>query len=136
MTRLRKALDSDEIQQFMDEKLKGNRIFFGRYNSETPVAGDFPYSSDPEEEKKLKRSRRFKIKRLQGIMKDLEDQSLELQKWVESASDDEERKTREDQKYTFQRLYGKDKRISNRQHSTSTASHGFAHAARRSTAIG
>ena len=112
MTRLRKALDSDEIQQFMDEKLKGNRIFFGRYNSETPVAGDFPYSSDPEEEKKLKRSRRFKIKRLQGIMKDLEDQSLELQKWVESASDDEERKTREDQKYTFQRLYGKDKRIS------------------------
>ena len=112
MTRLRKALDSDEIQQFMDEKLKGNRIFFGRYNSETPVAGDFPYSSDPEEEKKLKRSRRFKIKRLQGIMKDLEDQSLELQKWVESASDNEERKTREDQKYTFQRLYGKDKRIS------------------------
>ena len=112
MTRLRKALDSDEIQQFMDEKLKGNRIFFGRYNSETPVAGDFPYSSEEEEEKKLKRSRRFKIKRLQEIMKDLEAQSRELQEWVDSASDEEERKTREDQKYTFQRLYGKDKRIS------------------------
>ena len=28
MTRLRKALDSDEVQEFFDTKLQGNRIFF------------------------------------------------------------------------------------------------------------
>ena len=60
MTRLRKALDSDEIQEFMDDKLGGNRIFFGRYNSETPVAGDFPYSTDPGEDRRLKRNREHK----------------------------------------------------------------------------
>lgn len=112
MTRLRKALDSDEIQEFMDEKLGGNRIFFGRYNSETPVAGDFPYSTDPNEEARLKTSRRHKIKRLQSIMLDLEKQSQDLETWVTSTTDPEERKIREDQKYTFQRLYGKDRRIS------------------------
>ena len=113
MTRLRKALDSDEIQEFMDEKLGGNRIFFGRYNSETPVAGDFPYSSDPDEDRKLKKSREHKRKRLQSIMLDLEKQSKELEKWVNSApAGSDERKIREDQKYTFQRLYGKDGRVS------------------------
>ena len=37
MARLRKALDSDEIRQFMDseEGLKGNRIYFGSYNGST-----------------------------------------------------------------------------------------------------
>lgn len=112
MTRLRKALDSDEIQEFMDEKLGGNRIFFGRYNSETPVAGDFPYSTDPDEEQKLKRRRELKRKRLQSIMSDLEKQSQELETWVNSATDPDEKRIREDQKYTFQRLYGKDRRIS------------------------
>lgn len=41
MTRLRKALDSDEVRNFFNqsEGLKGNRIFFGRYNGNTPVPG-------------------------------------------------------------------------------------------------
>ena len=113
MTRLRKALDSDEIQEFMDDKLGGNRIFFGRYNSETPVAGDFPYSTDPGEDRRLKRNREHKRKRLQKIMLDLEKQSQELENWVNSApAGSDERKIREDQKYTFQRLYGKDGRVS------------------------
>ena len=39
MTRLRDALDNDDVQAWMKERLKGNRIFFGRYNSATPTAG-------------------------------------------------------------------------------------------------
>jgi hypothetical protein len=110
MTRLRKALDSDEVQEFFDTKLQGNRIFFGRYNSETPIAGDFPYSTDPLEDEKLKVKRTYKKDSLKKIMLDLEKQSLGIEDWVSRASNDEERAVREEQKYTFQRLYGKNRR--------------------------
>lgn len=112
MTRLRKALDSDEIQKFMDERMGGNRIFFGRYNSETPIAGEFLFSDNPDEEKILKKKRINMRKRLQAIMKDLEQQSAQIERWVQSASDDDEKRSREDQKYTFQRVFGKDERTS------------------------
>ena len=39
MTRLRTALDSDSIQDFMDNEMNGNRIFFGRYNGISPISG-------------------------------------------------------------------------------------------------
>lgn len=39
MVRLRRALDSREARQVMDEHFRGNRIFFGRYTSKTPVTG-------------------------------------------------------------------------------------------------
>ena len=112
MTRLRKALDSDEIQKFMDEKMGGHRIFFGRYNSETPIAGDFLFSDDKAEDRRLGKKRSNMKRRLKEIMLDLEKQSNKLEQWVQSAMDDDERKTREDQKYTFQRVYGKDQRVS------------------------
>lgn len=112
LTRLRKALDSDEIQEFLDNKLGGNRIFFGRYNSESPVAGEFIKGNNEEEERRLKKRRTSMRKRLQAIMKDLERQSDEIEQWVNSARNEEERAYREDQKYTFQRIHGKDNRVS------------------------
>ena len=39
LTRLRKSLDSPEARAVMDKRFAGNRIFFGRYTSATPVAG-------------------------------------------------------------------------------------------------
>lgn len=39
MVRLRRALDSDGVHAIMDEELRGNRVFFGRYTSATPVTG-------------------------------------------------------------------------------------------------
>lgn len=39
LTRLRKALDSDEARQWLENNRHGNRIYFGRYNSSTPVPG-------------------------------------------------------------------------------------------------
>ena len=35
MARLREALDSDEVREFMDEEFNGNRIYFGSYNGAT-----------------------------------------------------------------------------------------------------
>lgn len=39
MTRLRDALDNDDVQKWMTKRLNGNRIFFGRYNGATPTSG-------------------------------------------------------------------------------------------------
>lgn len=39
LVRLRKALDSDEIHQWLDSNRGGNRFYFGRYTGNTPVLG-------------------------------------------------------------------------------------------------
>lgn len=39
LARLRKAMDSDRARSVMADSLKGNRLFFGRYTSATPVTG-------------------------------------------------------------------------------------------------
>lgn len=39
MSRLRRALDSDDARGWMDERRSGNKIYIGRYNGATPVPG-------------------------------------------------------------------------------------------------
>ena len=39
LTRLRKALDSNNAKAWFNENRSGNRIYFGRYNSNTPIPG-------------------------------------------------------------------------------------------------
>lgn len=46
LTRLRMTLDNDDIRKFCDAKLNGNRLFFGRYNSTTPVSGSLSKRND------------------------------------------------------------------------------------------
>lgn len=77
MTRLRKALDGDEVRRFFDksEGLKGNRIFFGRYNGNTPVAG-----SKEEERKQI-----INKEKLDTIA----NQSVKIDKYVELYKNDE-----------------------------------------------
>jgi ATP-dependent helicase YprA (DUF1998 family) len=62
LTRLRKTLDSPEAHEIMDQRLKGNRIFFGRYTSATPVAGHLVHprraSDSAEKRKSAQRVRR------------------------------------------------------------------------------
>jgi Lhr-like helicase len=36
LSRLRRALDSDSVRTLLSEQLKGNKIYFGRYNSAAP----------------------------------------------------------------------------------------------------
>jgi DEAD/DEAH box helicase domain-containing protein len=59
MTRLRFALDSDDARVFSRDHLNNNRIYFGRYNSNTPVSGDLIKLNDANtpvpDETKLKR---------------------------------------------------------------------------------
>lgn len=49
LTRLRMTLDNDDIRKFCDDKLNGNRLFFGRYNSTTPVSGSLSKRNDNDE---------------------------------------------------------------------------------------
>lgn len=52
MTRLRDALDNDDVQQWMEENLNGHRIFFGRYNSATPTAG-YPQNGNDQRNRSI-----------------------------------------------------------------------------------
>lgn len=40
MSRLRKALDSDDTRNWLSKNTNGNAIYFGRYNGSSPVAGE------------------------------------------------------------------------------------------------
>lgn len=40
MSRLRKALDSDDTRNWLTANANGNSIFFGRYNGSSPIAGE------------------------------------------------------------------------------------------------
>jgi DEAD/DEAH box helicase domain-containing protein len=54
ISRLREALDSEDVRDWFKKNRDGNRIFFGRYTGQTPVAGK-EYSSDGQpNEKKIK----------------------------------------------------------------------------------
>jgi DEAD/DEAH box helicase domain-containing protein len=48
LSRLRRALDSDAAREWFRNARDGNRIYFGRYNGETPVAGhEFTKAGNP-----------------------------------------------------------------------------------------
>lgn len=46
MSRLRKALDSDDTRNWLNTNTKGNAIYFGRYNGSSPVAGELKKIKD------------------------------------------------------------------------------------------
>lgn len=46
MSRLRKALDSDDTRQWLNTNANGNAIYFGRYNGSSPVAGELRKITD------------------------------------------------------------------------------------------
>jgi DEAD/DEAH box helicase domain-containing protein len=46
MSRLRKALDSDDTRDWLKKVAKGNAVYFGRYNGSSPVAGELKKVKD------------------------------------------------------------------------------------------
>lgn len=78
MTRLRRTLDSPEAHASMDHHINGNRIFFGRYTSATPITGYLrhPRQNNAEEQQKL--TRKIKLLRQRFVEMD-EDQNIARQ---------------------------------------------------------
>ena len=54
LTRLRRALDSQAARDWLDDNRAGNRITFGRYNSNTPVPGHEYGENDKPNQDKIK----------------------------------------------------------------------------------
>ena len=63
LTRLRRSLDSPEAHEIMDRRFAGNRVFFGRYTSATPVAGHLLHPRRSRDRQEQERTAR-RIKRV------------------------------------------------------------------------
>ena len=58
MTRLRRTLDSEPAHEICDKRFNGNRIFFGRYTSATPVTGFIRHPRRANEARQKRKSER------------------------------------------------------------------------------
>ena len=58
LARIRRALDSELARSVMDRHFSGNRIFFGRYTSDTPVTGHHKHPR-PDEKEHERRNRKL-----------------------------------------------------------------------------
>ena len=76
LARLREALDSPEAQQWLKKDRDGNKFYFGRYNSSTPVAGN-EYLKDKCNKRGIgsdaRKPNKFKIEKLIKNLKELEE---------------------------------------------------------------
>ena len=99
MTRLRKALDSDNARLWFKRNRNGNRIYFGRYNRNTPIAGhefEKPTASgiiNPDWKR---------IEKLAEAMRNMEGDALAAAEHAEKF----EKKNNKDVVYNFPRLGG------------------------------
>lgn len=58
LVRLRRALDSDQARDTLNRHFKGNRLFFGRYTSATPVTSFLEHPRPQNEKKERERQKR------------------------------------------------------------------------------
>ena len=68
LTRLRRALDSDDAREWFRHNREGNRIYFGRYNSSTPIPG---HELKEPNKKGNKNPDRKRIDRLTRVLRDM-----------------------------------------------------------------
>ena len=105
MTRLRQSLDSDNVREYCNEQLNGHRIFFGRYNSSSPVSGKLAKIND-DGEPVINNS---KWLQLQNELKAIQSNYDEIVRYLDSEPDLSSSK-REDIISNFQRLDGAEMR--------------------------
>jgi len=102
MTRLRFALDSDPIREWCNNHNKGNSIYFGRYNSSTPVSGKLYRFSN----KGNQVLNQYKIDSLREKLRDIARQSLAVEQYINNTTVDDPDELRS----FFQRLDGSEMR--------------------------
>ncbi len=100
LTRLRKTLSAPEVLQVLDAQANGNRIYFGRYTSKSPVTGflDHPRLANDLDEIKARK------KRIQKLREALSD----VQEYYENAKkfDEEGLAHTEETRYLFPNVLG------------------------------
>lgn len=104
MSRLRKALDSDETREWLSKNTNGNAIYFGRYNGSSPVAGEL---------KKIKDDGTFaintnKVNQLKEQLQQIEMDSTRVAQYIQQTG--KTGNEAKDLKSFFQRLDGSEMR--------------------------
>lgn len=83
LTRLRKALDSDETREWLVRKGNNNSIYFGRYTGSTPSSGElYSFNSDG-----IKKINKYKIEQLRNELSLLEKSSIDIKQHIEENKD-------------------------------------------------
>jgi DEAD/DEAH box helicase domain-containing protein len=104
MSRLRKALDSDDTREWLSKNTNGNAIYFGRYNGSSPVAGVL---------KKINEDGTFsintnKVNQLKEQLQQIETDSNRVAQYIQQT--DKSGSEAKDLKSFFQRLDGSEMR--------------------------
>ena len=104
MSRLRKALDSDDTRNWLKENTNGNAIYFGRYNGSSPVAGEL---------KKIKEDGAIvvntkKVSQLKDQLQQIEVDSTRVEEYIQQTGKTADEA--KDLKSFFQRLNGTEMR--------------------------
>ncbi len=71
LARLRRTLDSPAAHAVMDARFRGNRIFFGRYTSATPVPGHLEHPRRPDDPREAEKAQK-RIARVSAAMQAFE----------------------------------------------------------------
>ncbi len=100
LSRLRSALDSPGVREWFDRNRDGNRFYFGRYNSDAPVAGHELLQPNANG---VQRPDRQRIERLKTLLKEAEGAAIAAEKHVFDTGKTEAR-------YFFPRLDGAEMR--------------------------
>ncbi|WP_293123713.1 DEAD/DEAH box helicase [Microcoleus sp. bin38.metabat.b11b12b14.051] len=95
LTRLRRALDSDEAREWFQNNRNGNRLYFGRYNGVTPVPGH-----------EYKENRKPNGKKIEELLEAIQQMQLS----ADRASEHADRTGERDVRFFFPRLDGAEMR--------------------------
>lgn len=107
LTRLRKALDSEDALKWLDENRNGNRFYFGRYTGATPVSGN----KKLEKYDKKKYDEKFKeLKKRLRIIEDASEKAKIFSGSISEVDPPNVREAKKDAPYFFQDLNGSEVR--------------------------
>ena len=109
LSRLRKALDSDEARNVFNG-YNDNRIYFGRYNGTSPVSGKLIKDSGERNE--------FTITRLKKALKEIQKNNEEVLNYLQTNPDNLNDEKKKDLLANFQRLDGAEMRTRFDMHET------------------
>lgn len=105
LARLRKSLDSDDARKLFENEYNNNRIYFGRYNSTSPVAGKL-YKIENGNFVPNK----YKVAQLKKELKAIESNNQELIEYLSTKPDNLNAEEIKDLIANFQRLDGAEMR--------------------------
>lgn len=100
LTRLRKALDSEKARKWFNNNRYGNKIYFGRYNANTPIAG---HESKEPTLSGIMRPDRTKIDKLTETLRDMQQNAKAAENYAKEEGDS-------DSVFIFPRLDGTEMR--------------------------